>query len=188
MKQICVKNREEWRSWLSQHHDKSNGVWLVFYKKHTGKSTLEYDEAVEEALCFGWIDSIIKKVDDEKFLRKITPRKSKSRWSELNKKRVTKLKKQGLMTEAGIGKVKQAKASGLWNKPDRPQISLDIPKELKRALAKNRKAHNFFDQLAPSYQKQFIGWIAVAKRQETKDRRVRESITLLEQGNKLGIK
>jgi uncharacterized protein YdeI (YjbR/CyaY-like superfamily) len=188
MKQIYVKNREQWRNWLSQHHDKSNGVWLVFYKKNTGKSTLEYDEAVEEALCFGWIDSIIKKVDDEKYLRKITPRKSDSRWSELNKKRVKKLEKQGLMTEAGIGKVKQAKASGLWNKPDRPQISLDIPKELARALTKNRKAHNFFDQLAPSYQKQFVGWIAVAKRQETKDRRVKESIALLEQGNKLGIK
>jgi uncharacterized protein YdeI (YjbR/CyaY-like superfamily) len=115
-------------------------------------------------------------------------RKSDSRWSELNKKRVTKLQKQGLMTEAGIKKVKQAKASGLWNKPDRPQISLDIPKELESVLAKNRKAQNFFDQLAPSYQKQFIGWIAVAKRQETKERRVRESISLLEQGNKLGIK
>lgn len=104
------------------------------------------------------------------------------------KKRVTKLKKQGLMTEAGIGKVKEAKASGLWNKPDRPQMSLDIPKELESALAKNRKAKNFFDQLAPSYQKQFIGWIAVAKRQETKDLRVRESIALLEQGEKLGMK
>jgi uncharacterized protein YdeI (YjbR/CyaY-like superfamily) len=188
MKKLYVKNREEWRSWLSQHHEKSNGIWLVFYKKHTGKPTLEYDEAVEEALCFGWIDSLIKKVDDETYVRKITPRKADSRWSELNKKRITKLKKQGLMTEAGIGKVNEAKASGLWNKPDRPQMSLDIPKELESALAKNRKAKKFFDKLAPSYQRQFIGWIKVAKRQETKDRRVRESITLLEQGEKLGVR
>jgi uncharacterized protein YdeI (YjbR/CyaY-like superfamily) len=188
MKQISIKNREEWRHWLSQHHDKSNGVWLVFYKKHTGKSTFEYEEAVEEALCFGWIDSIIKKVDNEKYLRKITPRRSNSKWSDLNKKRITKLIKQGLMTEAGIGKVKEAKASGLWNKPNRLQISYSIPEELESGLAKNRKARIFFDQLAPSYQKQFIGWIAVAKRQETKQRRVRDSIALLEQGKKLGIR
>jgi uncharacterized protein YdeI (YjbR/CyaY-like superfamily) len=188
MKELYLKNREEWRDWLNQHHDKSDGIWLVFYKKHTGKSTLEYDEMVEEALCFGWIDSIIKRIDDEKYVRKLTPRKADSRWSELNKKRVKKLKKQGLMTEAGIGKVKEAKASGLWDKADRSQMALDIPQELEIALAKNRKAKNFFDQLAPSYQKQYIGWIAIAKRQETKDLRIRESIALLEQGEKLGMK
>ena len=102
MKQVYVQNREEWRNWLRQHHDRSNGIWLVFYKKHTGKPTLKYDEAVEEALCFGWIDSIIKKVDDEKYVRKLTPRKADSRWSESNKKRVTKLQKQGLMTQVGL--------------------------------------------------------------------------------------
>jgi uncharacterized protein YdeI (YjbR/CyaY-like superfamily) len=188
MKQLYVKNRKKWRDWLSEHHDKSNGIWLVFYKKHTGKSTLEYDEVVEEALCFGWIDSIIKKIDDEKYVRKITPRKVDSRWSELNKKRVAKLMKQGLMTEAVIGKIKEAKASGLWNQSDHFQISHDIPKELEIELTKNRKAKNFLDQLAPSYKKHFIGWITVAKRQETKNRRVRESIDLLEKGKKLGIK
>jgi len=188
MKQVYVKTRNEWREWLNQNHDKSSGIWLVFYKKQTGKPTLEYDDAVEEALCFGWIDSIIKKIDDEKYVRKVTPRKAVSRWSELNKKRITNLTKQGLMTDVGIAKVKEAKVSGLWDKPDRPQISFDIPKELENALAKNRKAKNFFDQLAPSYQKQFINWIAVAKRLETKERRLRESIALLEQGEKLGMK
>jgi uncharacterized protein YdeI (YjbR/CyaY-like superfamily) len=188
MKHLYVKSREELRDWLCRHHDKSNGIWLVFYKKHTGKSTLKYDEAVEEALCFGWIDSIIKKIDDEKYVRKITPRKADSRWSELNKKRAAKLRMQGLMTEAGIAKVKEAEASGLWSKSSRSQIAHDIPKELESALAKNRKAKDFFDQLAPSYKKQFIGWIAVAKRQETKCLRVGESITLLEQGKKLGMK
>ena len=92
------------------------------------------------------------------------------------------------MTQVGIKRVKEAKVSGLWGKPDRPQISLEIPKELERALLKSRKAKRFFDQLAPSYQKQFIGWIAIAKRQETRERRVRESIVLLEQGEKLGMK
>lgn len=188
MKYVYVKNRNEWREWLHKNHGKSTGVWLVFYTKQSGKSTLEYDDAVEEALCFGWIDSIIKKIDDEKYARKLTPRKAESLWSELNKQRATKLQKQNLMTEAGIMKVKQAKASGLWDKSDRPHISFDIPVELKRALAKNRKAKNFFDQLASSYQKQFIGWITVAKRKETKERRLRESIALLEQGEKLGMK
>jgi uncharacterized protein YdeI (YjbR/CyaY-like superfamily) len=188
MEHLYVKTRKEWRDWLNRHHDKSDGIWLVLYKKHAGKPTLEYDEAVEEALCFGWIDSIIKNVDDEKYLRKLTLRKPDSRWSELNKKRVGKLLKHGLMTAAGNKRVLEAKASGLWNKADRLQISMEMPKKLERALAKNIKAKRFFDQLAPSYQKQFIGWIAVAKRQETKERRIRESVVLLEQGEKLGMK
>ena len=188
MKQVYVKNRKEWREWLQKNHDRSNGIWLVFYKGHTGKPTLEYDEAVEEALCFGWIDSIIKKIDEDKYVRKLTPRKAGSRWSERNKKRIEKLKKQGLITEKGNAKIIEAKASGLWDRPDRPQISLEIPRELKFALAENREAKNFFDQLAPSYQKSFIGWIAAAKRPETKERRLRESIVLLERGEKLGMK
>lgn len=188
MKQVYVKTRKAWRGWLNKNHDKSNGIWLVFYKKHTGKATLEYDEAVEEALCFGWIDSIIKKIDDEKFVRKLTPRKADSQWSELNKKRIMKLKKQGLLTEAGIVKVQKAKASGLWNKPDSQKLPSSLPRDLESALAKNKKAKNFFDQLAPSYQKRFIGWISTAKRQETKERRLREAIVLLEKGEKLGMK
>ena len=143
---------------------------------------------VEEALCFGWIDSIIKKLDNESYARKMTPRKSNSRWSELNKKRIKQLIKQGLMTESGLARIVEAKESGLWEKSDRPNIPFEVPNELKTALAKNKKAQTFFDQLAPTYRKQFIAWIYVAKRQETKDRRVMESIVLLEQGKKLGLK
>ena len=188
MKQVYVKSRNEWRDWLNQHHDKSAGIWLVLYKKHTGKPALAYDDAVEEALCFGWIDSTIRKVDDDKYLRKLTPRRAGSRWSELNKKRIAKLNKLCLMTKAGILKVKEAKDSGLWDKQDRSQISLEVPMELKNALIKNSKAKRFFDQLAPSYQKQLIVWIAVAKRPETKERRLKESIALLEKGEELGMK
>ncbi|MBN1831289.1 MAG: YdeI/OmpD-associated family protein [Deltaproteobacteria bacterium] len=188
MKQVYVKTRKEWRNWLNQNHDKSNGIWLVFYKKHAGKATLEYDEAVEEALCFGWIDSIIKKIDDEKYVRKLTPRHADSRWSELNKNRITKLKEQGLLTKAGIVKVREAKTSGLWNKSDKPQIPLNALEELESALATNKKAKSFYDQLAPSYQKRFVGWISAAKRKETKERRLRESIALLEHGERLGMK
>lgn len=188
MKQIYVKTRAEWRNWLTHNHGKNAGIWLVFYKKPTGRPTLEYDAAVEEALCFGWIDSIIKKLDDESYARKMTPRKSRSRWSELNKKRIKKLIKQGLMTESGLARVMEAKEWAIWEESDRPNISFEFPRELKKALAKNKKAKAFFDQLAPTYKKQFIGWVYVAKRQETKDRRVKESIALLEQGKKLGLK
>lgn len=188
MKQVYIKTRAEWRNWLTQNHDKNSGIWLVFYKKHSNNLTLEYDAAVEEALCFGWIDSIIKKLDDEKYVRKFTPRRPFSRWSELNKKRVKKLMRQGLMRKSGIGRVTEAKEAGLWKESDRPKISFEIPKELEIALAKNNKARIFFDQLAPTYQKQFIGWISMAKRQETKNRRVGESIALLDQGKKLGLK
>ena len=188
MEHLYIKTRSQWRSWLSKNHDKSSGIWLVFYKKHTNKPTLEYEDAVEQALCFGWIDSIIRKLDDEKYLRKFTPRKVNSQWSQLNKTRVKKLIGQGLMTKAGLTKITEAKKSGRWNENDRPNISLEIPKELKTALAKNKKAKTFFNQLAPSYQRQFIGWIVVAKQQKTKDKRVKEAISLLGQGKKLGMK
>lgn len=188
MKRLIVYNREEWRNWLRQNHDSSDGVWLVFYKKHTGKASLEYNDLVEEALCFGWIDSIIKKIDEEKYIRKLTPRKTGSRWSELNRQRVATLIDKGLMTEAGLVKISEAKASGLWEKSNRPEISANVPEELERALDENDKAREFFNQLAPSYKKRFIGWISSAKRRETIDRRVSESIALLEKGEKLGMK
>ena len=190
MKEVYAKSRDQWRKWLGRNHDKSSGVWLIFYKKDSGKATVEYDAAVEEALCFGWIDSIIKKVDDERYKRKFTPRRTGSRWSELNKKRVGKLIKQGRMTEAGLLRVEKAKESGRWCEPGRPEISFDIPAELEAGLAKNKnkKARAFFERLAPTYRRQFIGWISVAKRQDTRDRRVKEAIASLERGKKLGLK
>lgn len=188
MEQLYIKDRKEWRNWLKKNHSKSNGIWLVFYKRHTGKTSLEYDEMVEEALCFGWIDSIIKKIDGEKYVRKLTPRKPDSNWSELNKKRVKKLEKRGLMTKAGAAMVIEARKSGLWDKSGGQEIWLKMPPELETALKKNKKARKYFEELAPSYKKQFIGWISAAKRPETRDRRVKEAISLLERGDKLGMK
>ena len=189
MKELYAKNRDEWRRWLATNHDKSVGVWLVFYKKRSSTLTLQYDEAVEEALCFGWIDSIIKKRDDDSYTRKVTRRKPNSHWSQLNKKRAEKLIRQGLMCESGLAKVTEAKESGVWEKSaDRPKISFEMSSEFKKALARSNRAKTFFAQLAPSYQKQFIGWINVAKRQKTKELRVDESIALLQQGKRLGLK
>jgi uncharacterized protein YdeI (YjbR/CyaY-like superfamily) len=188
MKRVYVTNRDEWRDWLSQHHATETEVWLIFYKKETSKPTIPYEAAVEEALCFGWIDSIIKRIDATRYARKFTPRKDKSMWSGLNKRRAEKVTKEGRMTDSGLAKIRIARKTGLWDKDPRPQISLDIPPEFAKALARNKKAKGNFDKLAASYRKHYIGWIAVAKRAETRKRRIEESVALLEKGKKLGLK
>lgn len=189
MKQLYFPDRSRWRKWLIKNHDKEkNGIWLGFYKKGTNKPSLEYEQAVEEAICFGWIDSIIKKIDEAKYVRKFTPRKADSFWSQLNKKRVGRMIKQGLMTEAGLAKINVAKETGLWNKDPRPKIPHDIPDEFAAALAKNKKAKENFDKLALTYRRHYIGWIVTAKRDQTQKRRIAESIALLKQGKKLGLK
>ncbi|MGA2751502.1 MAG: YdeI/OmpD-associated family protein [Verrucomicrobiota bacterium] len=189
MKQICVSSRAEWRSWLAENHDKENGgIWLVFFKRQTGRPSVEYEESVEEALCFGWIDSIIKRIDGEKYCRKFTPRKSDSRWSNANKRRAEKVIKEGRMTQFGLAKIEAAKKSGNWDKDPRPVVNMDMPSELSEALARNRKAREFFEKLAPTYQKHFIGWIVSARREDTKAKRLEESMILLARGEKLGLK
>jgi uncharacterized protein YdeI (YjbR/CyaY-like superfamily) len=188
MKQLYITNRDEWRKWLSENHATEAGIWLIFYKKKMSKPTITYEAAVEEAICFGWIDSIIKKVDAAKYARKFTPRSDKSKWSALNKKRANKMIKEGRITKIGLAKIKAAKKAGLWDKDPRPRISFDIPPEFAKALTCNNKAKENFDKLAPTYRKHYIGWISVAKRPDTKKRRIKESIALLEKGRKLGLK
>ena len=188
MKKLYLDNSEDWREWLSRFHNRETEVWLVFYKKGSGKPTLEYEQALEEALCFGWIDSIIRNIDEVSYARKFTPRKDDSIWSASNKRRVKKLLEEGKMTDIGLAKIDAAKISGWWDKKDRPNVSLDIPPEFEQALSKNNKAREYFDTLAPGYRKQYILWIAVAKRNETKKRRIEESVALLERGEKLGLK
>lgn len=160
----------------------------MFNKKETGRPTLEYEESVEEALCFGWIDSIIKRIDDDKYCRKFTPRKDRSGWSNTNKRRAEKMIKEGKMTEFGLAKIAAAKKSGRWEKNPCPVINVDIPQELSEALVRNRKAKAFFDELAPTYRKHFLGWILTARRPETRAKRLKESLALLANGEKLGLK
>ncbi len=188
LKQLYVTDRDQWRHWLSEHHDAEAGIWLVFYKKATSKPTLDYEAAVEEALCFGWIDSIIKRIDAERYVRKFTPRNDKSNWSALNKKRVGKMMRAGKMTEPGRAKIKAAKKNGSWNKDGKTSRSLGVPVEFAEALAGNRKAREYFEKLSPTYRRHYLGWITAAKRPETKKRRVNESIASLEKGKKLGMK
>ena len=186
--ELYVTNRVAWRAWLRKNHDSKKEVWLIYYKKHTGKPSILYDDSVEEALCFGWIDTIIKRIDDEKFVRKFTPRKAKSRWSEANKKRAKRMMKEGKMTEAGLVRVREAKKSGEWFKTPTVRGTLVIPPYMKEALAKNAKAQRNFNNLAKSYKRQYVGWISSAKREETRRRRLAESLRLLEKNEKLGMK
>ncbi len=186
--ELYVTDRDGWREWLRKNYETKKEVWLIYYKKHTGKPSIPYNDSVEEALCFGWIDSIIKKIDDEKYARKFTPRKAKSRWSEANKRRARKMIKEGKMTEVGLARIREAKESGEWFKTTPVRRELVIPLYMKEALAKNKKAQESFNNLAKSYKRQYVGWISSAKREETRRRRLAEAIRLLEKNKKLGMK
>jgi uncharacterized protein YdeI (YjbR/CyaY-like superfamily) len=187
MEELYFPNANEWRNWLKEHHSQIESIWLIFYKKSVGKPTMDYESAVEEALCYGWIDSIKKNIDNERYVFKFSPRKDVSKWSESNKKRVSRLMRQKRMTKYGMLKVKAAKANGMWDKPGRPEIPQEIPPKFLSALERNETAYRYFTSLAPSYRKQYIGWIATAKRAETQEQRVIKSIKLLEDGKKLGM-
>lgn len=164
---------------------------MVFYKKHTNTESIKYSEALEEALCFGWIDSIIKKIDDYSYARKITPRKDTKKWSELNKKIVARLIQKGKMTEAGLKKIGYSSENGVKDvkKPSRKDSGeIEIPDFIIRELAGNEPALINFNKLAPSHRKHYILWITNALKKETVQKRLKESIELLKQNKKLGLK
>ena len=189
--ELYVPNRYDWRAWLVKNHDVKKEVWLTYYKKHTGKRGISYDDSVEEALCFGWVDSIVKRLDEEEFARKFTPRRGKSRWSETNRKRVEKMIREGRMTETGLIRIKEARASGEWLKSNasaRHRNGLVIPSYLQDALTTNKRALDSFNNLAESYRRNFVLWIDSAKMEKTRKKRVAEAMKLLEQNQKLGLK
>jgi uncharacterized protein YdeI (YjbR/CyaY-like superfamily) len=184
---LYVTSREEWHAWLAAHSESETEVWLVYSKKHTGQPRIPYDHAVEEALCFGWIDSIVKRIDNEKFAQKFTPRRDCANWSALNKRRVRKLIREGRMTEAGLAKIDLAAlGEEPQGKPGRGD--LDVPRFVKQALRASPRAWEHFQKLAPSYRRHYLLWIMDAKKEETRQRRLREAVALLEQNKKLGLK
>ncbi|WP_406661276.1 YdeI/OmpD-associated family protein [Methanolobus sp. ZRKC3] len=185
---IYVTTREEWRKWLQKNHDSSKVIWLILFKKHTGEPTIPYEDAVEEALCFGWIDSKVKTVDDKRYMQKYTPRKDNSIWSAINKQRAQKLIREGRMTTAGLEKIEEAKINGKWSDPYTAKKKLPIPTELKEALMKNEMAWQNFNRFANSYRDLYIGWIADAKRSDTRKRRIEEVVKRSELNQKPGMK
>jgi len=189
MKKLYFPTSKAWRKWLSQNYDKESEIWLVYYKKESHKPSIPYEDSVEEALCFGWIDSIIKKIDEESYARKFTPRKENSQWSQSNKWRIKKLIAEKRMTNIGLAKVESAKRTGLWDREiERPQLDFETPDDFLAALSENKTAQLNFENMRFSHQKPFITWICMAKRKETRERRIKESIMLLEKGEKLGLK
>jgi uncharacterized protein YdeI (YjbR/CyaY-like superfamily) len=186
--QYTPENREQWRLWLEQNHARETEVWLVFIKKHTRKPNLSYNDAVEEALCFGWIDGIKRSIDEDHYTHRFSPRKPNSKWSDLNRERVRRLLKTGQMAPAGKQAVELAKKNGQWAQPARARTEFPMPSALEIQLRDNPKAADFFASLTRSYQQQYMAWIATAKRPETRQRRVLEAISLLEKGRKLGMR
>jgi uncharacterized protein YdeI (YjbR/CyaY-like superfamily) len=169
--------RTEWREWLAVNHQRDKGVWLISFKKATGKPSFSYAEAVEEALCFGWIDSKPNKLDAERSMLWFASRKSGSGWSKPNKIRVKALLETGLMTPAGLAKVEAAKQDGSWYALDAVE-ALEIPPDLELALNANEAAKQYFNAFPRSAKRGILEWIANAKRPETRAKRIAETVKL----------
>jgi len=178
--QVHVTSREEWRAWLEKNHRQTSGVWVVSFKKHTGSQHVPYDDIVEEALCFGWIDSVQHKLDDERSMLWTAPRKRGSRWSRLNKKRVEKLIAQGRMAEAGLEKIESAKLDGSWEALDSIE-DLEIPPDLASAFMSYENAWQYFDAFPRSVKRGILEWISAARRPETRAARIEETARLADQ-------
>jgi uncharacterized protein YdeI (YjbR/CyaY-like superfamily) len=183
LERIYPKNREEWHQWLKDNHETSPGVWVIYYKKNSSKPRVEYDEAVEEALSFGWIDSKVNALDQERYMQVFTPRKPGSIWSKHNKRRVHKLTNEGRMQTAGRDKVERAKQDGSWSFLDDIEAMI-IPEDLKGELEKNKKAHENFNQFPDSIKKQILYWIATAKRETTRKKRIKLTVESAGQNEK----
>jgi uncharacterized protein YdeI (YjbR/CyaY-like superfamily) len=169
--QVYIPNRSEWRQWLELNHQTQRGVWLVGYKKETGKPRVSYDDSVEEALCFGWIDSIKRKLDDDSYQQFFSPRKKKSNWSKLNKERVERLTKQGLMRELGLQMVEIAKQTGTWDALNEVE-QLVVPDDLQALFDQNPDAMRHWDAFSRSSKRGILEWILNAKRPETRQQRI----------------
>jgi len=189
MKLLEVKDLTDWHNWLAAYYHSETEVWLVYHRAESGKPGLDYESSVEEALCFGWVDSIIKKLDEHSYARKFTPRKPDSKWSPTNIARVEKMIHAGRMTEYGVSLVESAKQSGAWDNPtSKPVFDLAMPPEFDAALAANPAARTNYENLRRSHREQYLLWIITAKKPETRARRIAESIRMLAEGKQLGLK
>src|SRR5215510_672180 len=181
LRQFQLRSRAAWRAWLEKYHTTSPGVWLVYAKKHTKIPSLTYNDAVEEALCFGWIDSLIHPIDDSYFRQVFTPRKPKSLWSALNRTRVERLIEAGLMSAAGLALITLAKKTGTWN-GHAPSEALSIPPELRKAINGDAAAKKNWPKYTESQRKMFLYSVHGAKRPETRAKRVARVIEIVSSG------
>jgi len=186
MKTFSPKTVEQWRQWLADHHDSESEIWLVFHKVHTGVASIGYTDALDEALCFGWVDSLVKRLSAQRYARKFTPRRADSRWSTVNRARYAALKASGRLEPAGINRSPTDRKYDPL--PPRFKMPAKVPAHIQNALTKHPAALRHFEALAPSHRRRYLAWIESAKQDETKARRLKEAIRLLTAGKLLGLK
>jgi len=186
MRTLLVRNVEQWHDWLDEHHASESEVWLVFHKVHTGVPSIDYKDALDEALCFGWVDSLVKRLDDKRYARKFTPRKADSRWSDINRRRYAELEASGRVQPPGLARAPAARGSA--PRPQRLSLPSKLPRYIEAALQQHPAALRHFNALTPSEQRRYFAWIETAKREATKARRLEEAIRLLRAGKPLGLK
>ena len=177
------RTRAEWRKWLAANHDTAKGIQLIIVRKNAEVAGILYSDAVEEALCFGWIDGVTNSVDEQRYKLYMSPRKPESVWSKLNKQRIRKLIKDGSMTPAGLSKVEKTKKDGSWTRLDAID-KLEMPEGLLAHLSANAEAKRNFEAFSPSSKKMILFWIASAKREETWRKRIEETVRLAAQNIK----
>jgi uncharacterized protein YdeI (YjbR/CyaY-like superfamily) len=180
---LYFKNAQEWRKWLHDNHHSSTGVYLIFYKVTSQAESMRWEEAVQVAICYGWIDSTVKRLDDERRRQMFTPRKDKSVWSKLNKTYIEKLIADNLMHESGLRKIETAKQNGSWTSLDDVENGI-IPQDLALAFEQNKVALDNYNRFSPSYRKSYLYWLNQAKREETRKARIAEIVSHCEQNIK----
>jgi uncharacterized protein YdeI (YjbR/CyaY-like superfamily) len=181
--QYYAKSRQAWRAWLQENHQKVDAVWLIYFKKNSKKPSIVYSEAVDEALCFGWIDSKAKPISDVQYMQFFCKRRAKSVWSRVNKEKILRLTAEGLMTNAGYAIIDIAKANGSWTILDDAE-ALIIPKDLESALLNTDNAQHYFSGLSRSDKRNILAWLVMAKRTETRANRIAEIVSLAAEGKK----
>jgi uncharacterized protein YdeI (YjbR/CyaY-like superfamily) len=186
MKTLLVKTLDRWRGWLEEHHVSESEVWLVFYKRQTGVASIDYADALDEALCYGWVDSLVRRLDDRRYAIKFTPRRPESRWSAKNRQRYETLKASRRLKPAGIKRSPTDRGYG--PRPARRSLPSKLPAYILAALRKRPAALRTFEALPPSHRRRYFAWIESAIREETKLRRLQEAIRLLASGKVLGLK
>lgn len=186
MKTLLVHTPAEWREWLETHGAAEQEIWLVFYKKHTGLASIAYKDALDEALCFGWVDSLVKRLDDRRYALKFTPRREDSRWSPANRKRYAELKAAGRLGPRGIER--HPTDRGYAPRSPRRPLPSKLPRYIQSALERHAAARRHYEALSMTQRRRYVAWIESAKREETKLRRLNEAIRLLAAGQQLGLK
>jgi len=177
------KSRSDWRKWLVKNHETKQSVWLLFYNKKSEKESISWSDAVDEALCFGWIDSKKQKIDEFSYRQYYSKRKPDSTWSKINKEKIKQLVKNGLMTKSGLKSIEIAKQNGSWTILDEVE-QLIVPKDLKEVLTSYNNAFEYFDSQSKSSKKMLLYWVASAKRSKTRQKRIEEIAELASIGQK----